>query len=548
MDLLQNPFHILTASPRDNRMRILELAEERSLLQDSSECINARSELTTPRKRLSAEIAWLPGVGPKKSDEVLSLLTSAPTVVLAIENIPATARANLLAAGLIRLPDCNAADVATWILEIAKAFEHIKFTELCASINEERVAAGFPKVSDTSTIEAEIQIRRAHYRNTIKSALDNLPPKELVKTVTNVIDVATHSGLEHGPTLIDDLVDLYEVGAQEFFEKEESNIKILVEKLREAVDAKCPDSMLAPLVDQLICVVKNWDIVAQPIQVSTKSRGLGHEASQRIAYLVRGLAIHMFNEHDKLDFSQQLTNMLQEVFAEVGEIAERTAQDACTLSALADQQVRTRESAKDKAEEWRQEISYEAEVGAIFKDKLLISPEGIEWKGYRWSLDSITKIRWGGTRHSINGIPTGTTYSVVFGNNSGNSTVSLRNKNIYSNFTDRLWRAVGVRLLIELFEGLSDGKQYRFGSAVLSDHGMELERKSFFSNTEHIFCRWSELAIWNGPGVFCIGKREDKGLSMGFSYIEEDNIHVLEAAIRTLWKKGGDRLSCIFTK
>ena len=217
MDLLQNPFHILTASPRDNRMRILELAEERSLLQDSSECTSARSELTTPRKRLSAEIAWLPGVGPKKAGEVLSLLTSSPTVVLAIENLPATARANLLAAGLIRLPDGNAADVATWILEIARAFEHIKFTELCASINEERVAAGFPEVSDTSTIEAEIQVRRAHYRNTIKSALDNLPPKELVKTVTNVIDIATHNGLEHGPTLIDDLVDLYEVDQPRFF-------------------------------------------------------------------------------------------------------------------------------------------------------------------------------------------------------------------------------------------------------------------------------------------------------------------------------------------
>ena len=32
MDLLQNPFYILTASPRDNRQRIMELADERSLL------------------------------------------------------------------------------------------------------------------------------------------------------------------------------------------------------------------------------------------------------------------------------------------------------------------------------------------------------------------------------------------------------------------------------------------------------------------------------------------------------------------------------------
>jgi hypothetical protein len=57
MDLLQNPFHMLNATPRDNRRRIMELADERSLLLDARECIQARSDLTNPRKRLSVEIA-----------------------------------------------------------------------------------------------------------------------------------------------------------------------------------------------------------------------------------------------------------------------------------------------------------------------------------------------------------------------------------------------------------------------------------------------------------------------------------------------------------
>ncbi|MBJ6870610.1 hypothetical protein, partial [Vibrio cholerae] len=92
------------------------------------------------------------------------------------------------------------------------------------------------------------------------------------------------------------------------------------------------------------------------------------------------------------DFSQQLTNMLQEVFAEVAEVAERTAEDADALDEIAEQRVRLIEDAKNKAEEWRREITYEAEVGAIFKDKLRISPEGIEWKGRRWDLDSITRV------------------------------------------------------------------------------------------------------------------------------------------------------------
>jgi len=545
MDLLENPFYILTASPRDNRRRIMELADERSLLLDSSKCMEARSDLTNPRKRLTAEIAWLPGIGPKRAGELLLLLESSPTDLLAVDKLPSIARANLLAAGLARLEDYNANDIVKWIFEIAYAFEDINLEELSVIINEDRVVSGFPEVTDLSAVEAEIQERRRYYRKVIKSALNNLSAKELIEAVTVAVESATDNGEEQGPVIIDDLVDSYEVEAQGFLEKEEANINALVERLWAAVDAERPDAVLAPMVNQLIQVVKNWDNVAQPIQVSAKSRGLDHDASRRVAGLVRNLAIHMFNEHGKLDLSKQLTNMLQEVFAEVGEVAERTAEDADALEDIVEQRARLIEDAKNRAEEWRKEITYEADVGAIFKDKLRISPEGIEWKGHRWELDSISRVRWGGTRLYINGIPAVTTYSIVYGNGSKYASIELTNEAIYSNFVDRLWRAVGVRLLTEFLEGLRDGKKYRFGSTVISDHGMELERRKFFGSNERVFCRWGELVIWNGPGVFCIGKKDDKKLAATFSYLEEDNIHVLEVAIRMFWKRGGDRLSSL---
>jgi hypothetical protein len=544
MDLLQNPFHILTASPRDNRRRIMELADERSLLFDSSECMEARSELTNPRKRLSAEVAWLPGIGPKRVGEMLLLLESSPTDLLAVDKLSSIAQANLLAAGLFRLPDHNADDVAKWILDIAWAFENIDPNELSVIINEERIVSGFPEVSDLSGVEAEIQERRRHYGQAIKSALDNLPPKELVEAVTVAVESATEGGEEHGPILIADLVDSYEVEAQGFLDKEEENIRTLVKKLRAAVDAEQPDSALSPIVNQLIQVVKNWDTVAQPIQVSTKSRGLDHDASYRVAGLVRSLAIHMFNEHGKLDFSQQLMNMLQEVFAEVGEVAERTAEDADALGEMAEQKIRLIEDAKKGAEEWRREITYEVDVGALFKNKLRISPEGIEWKGRCWDLDSITAIRWGATRHSVNGIPTGTTYSISFGNDSNYTSIELK-KVAYSNFIDRLWKAVGVRLLTDYLEGFRAGKKCNFGSAIMSDHGMELECKKFFGSNERVFCRWDDLVIGNGAGFFYIRKKDEKKLEAVLSYQEEDNIHVIEAAIRMFWKRGGDRLSSL---
>jgi len=350
MDLLQNPFHILTTNPRDNRRKIIELADEQSLLSDSNLCTQARSELTNPRKRLTAEVAWLPGLGPKRVSEVLATLENSPSDLLGVDKLTSIARANLLAAGLSRLIDHSPDDIAEWILEIAWAFEDVDPGELGVIVNEERVVSGFPEVTDLSALESEIQERRRYYRQVIKNVLDNLSAKKLVEAVTVAVESATDDGEEHGPILIDDLVDSYEVEAQIFLEKEEGNIKILVENLRAAVESKRLDSRLSHMTNKLILTVKNWDIVAQPIQVSTKSRGLNHEASQRVAWLVRSLAVDMFNEHDKIELSQQLTNMLQQVFAEVVDVAERTAEDANALDEIAEDRVRLIEESKTRKE------------------------------------------------------------------------------------------------------------------------------------------------------------------------------------------------------
>ncbi len=546
MDLLQNPFYILGATQRDNRRKIMEVAEERSLMMDSGECFKARSDLMNPRKRLSAEIAWLPGLGPRRVTEVLALLDISVNELLGTTQLTSMARANILAAGLSRLTGTHyPEEIAEWILKLAWAFENVDPEDLCSIINEERVVSGFPEVTDISAVETQIQERRIYYRQVIKSALDDLHLKHLVETVTIVVESATEGGEEKGPLLIDDLVDSYEIEVQPFLEKEGKGIEMLVEIIRQAADAEKSDAVLEELIAQLIQIVKKWDFVAQPIQVSTKSRELGHDASNHIAGIVRGLAIHLFKEHDKLDFSRRLTSTLQEVFTEVTEVAERITEDANALDDVAEQRIQLLEEAKNRAEEWRREITYEANIGVLFKNKLRISPEGIEWKGRRWELDSITRVRWWAIRYYVNLIPSETIYSVIFGNSSGCSYIRLKNQDIYINFIDRLWKSIGVRLLTELLEGLRDDKRYEFGSAVVSDYGMELERKKFFSANERVFCSWDELVIWNDAGAFCMGKKDDKKLATSFSYEYDDNIHILEAAIRMFWERGGYRLSSI---
>lgn len=538
MDLSQNPFFILGATPRDNRKRIMELAEERSLVMDADNCTQARSDLTNPRKRLIAEVAWLPGIGLASANEIIAALKKENFDLLDIELPVPMAMANLISTGLSRLSEHTPEVIAKWINELACVFDEINPNELCIVINEERIAAGFPEITDLSLVESEIQTRRAHFRQAIKSTLDCLLSRDLVKAVTLSVQSATDNGNIHGPILIHDLVDAYEVEVQPFFEKETKNIETLIEEIKSKVKIEKSSQLLNIDIDCLIRMAKNWDTIAQPIQISCKSRGLRHDESHEVANLLRDFAIYLFNEHDELDLSKKITDTLSEVFAEVDEVAERINEDSSTLEDISKQRLRK----ELEEEKWRRSITYQVTIGAFFGQLFKISPDGIDYRGRLWKLDSITKLRWGGTRHSVNGIPAGTTYKIFFGTNTSHSQIELKDKTIYSNITERLWRAIGVRLLTQYLEGLRAGKKYHFGKMILMDTGVELPRRRLFSS-ERVFCPWNEIMVWSSPGVFCVNKIDDNSVSESFSYGDEDNIHVLEAGFRLFLKSVDDNIS-----
>ena len=338
MDIFDNPFWILGATLRDNRRRIMDLAEEKSLLSEEELISSASSTLGNPRRRLGAEIAWLPGLGPKRANELVAMLQSNPNEVPVQEGIPSLAKANLLVGGLKSMDsNIKKGDLPEWIVGIAQAYDEIDASEALNLINEEREVSGFPKVTDEHAFETEIDSRRQHFKSVIRNALNQLDPNELVEVITDIVEDSTDMGDLAAPLLIDDLVDSYEVDAQGFLDKEEESIDTLLDRIVTLANDDASEGSLSPVVDELIQVVKNWDIVAQPIQVSTKSRGLGHDASTRVARKVRDVAIQLFNDHDQLGLSQKVTAMLQEVFAEVVDVAGRTEEDAFTLDEIAGQ-------------------------------------------------------------------------------------------------------------------------------------------------------------------------------------------------------------------
>ena len=331
MDLFKNPFHILGATPRDNRHRIMEIAEEKSLLSDADECMEARSILINPRRRIAAEVAWLPGVDPTLSDRVMGHLDSPNQNLLNITGLPHIARANLLVSGLSRLSNLLSSDIVEWILAIAQATETINSEMVCAILNEDRRASNFPEITDLSAIEDEIRKQRRHYSQNLTSALENLSVNARARIMTSLLETLTSNGRYQCPTLIIDLIPAYELSVQDSLEQYKRIIEAQDDRLRVMIDAENTGIAIQPIVDQLIQAVKEWDTLAQPIQLSKKSTGQRHDASFEIAQRLRILAADLFGEYGKIDFARNIINTLKEVFAEVPEIAEYISEDAKAL-------------------------------------------------------------------------------------------------------------------------------------------------------------------------------------------------------------------------
>ena len=532
----QSAFAILGVTTRDNRKRIVELAEEKSLELDHDVCQKARADLTNPRTRLGAEIAWLPGVSPRKAGQLVENLINEPMAIRKESGLPTLAHLNLLAAAFEAVDGKHDADDLTeFIMETAYLAEDLSPADVLRDINEDRAVSGFPEVRALDQLEAELTARKRYYRIAIKDALDRLPPMTLVQVMTETVDGVTSGGDDHAPGLIDDLVDSYEVETQGILQKEAENVHKLITTVRDW--ASSGETVVKPYVDKLDSIARNWDKIAQPIQLSAKARGIVHEPSRELAYGIRSLAIDLFNKHGMLAHSQRLTGLIQELFSEVPEVADRAEEDADALADIFQQ----RKAAAAHKDEWAREITYRAEIGVMFKDTLSISPEGVSWKGQSFPLDSITRVRWGGVSHSVNGIPTGTTYTIAFGDRRSEAVVELKKQDIYSTFIDKLWRAVCVRLLTEMLEALKDGRDLHFGDALLHDDGITLMKRKFLGSNERVRCSWSQVHVWSADGSFCIGAKDDKKVNAGVSYVHGANTHVLEQAIRMGFKKPGLR-------
>lgn len=537
-----NPFAVLSASMRDSRQKIVELAEEMSLRKDSELCTRARSELTNPRRRIAAEIGWLPGVAPKKAAELVHQVSSDSKVIYDLSSVPPLAEANLVTAALEVIDAKTSPEAFThWILKAAKADANIVIEDVVRDINEDRSVAGFSEIRNVLDVEAEIGSKKEEFKNIILNALNELDPEKLVNVMTQVLEKATKHGKEMAPHLVDEIVDSYRSRVEGFLERNSTEILGLVQDIED--NASEGELAIGQKLSTLGEKVRKWDRLAQPIQLSFESRGLDHDLSHKIAWSIRGMTVNLVNDHGMIGAVKGTVKMLDEIFAELPSVVDQLETDKSALDSLETQRNEFEQQKVEQEQEFANSIGFVAEVGAIFKNRLEINVDGVRWKNTVYPLDSITRVRWGGVRHSVNGIPTGTEYTVAFGDSYSEAIITLKKERVYSEFVDKLWKAVCARLMFQMLERLSSGERIYIGSTLVSDKGINLSKHGLFSGNEKQYHSWYDVTIGSGAGNFVIQSKSNKKYYEEFSYIATENAHILEQIIRASFKKPGGKLS-----
>ncbi|MEX8516930.1 MAG: hypothetical protein AB3X44_00250 [Leptothrix sp. (in: b-proteobacteria)] len=332
--LHRTAFGLLGATTRDKKQRILILEEEQSLLLDPDQCAKARQDLTNPRSRLACELEWLPSLSPKRATDYCNLIDQdLKAYFKQAESEIGLVRANLVAAGLEMLGDDTS--VSNWvkqILVLVKTSDDIDPAALMVILNEDRALAECPLIQSKETVENGLSIRIILFRDAIRTALDRIETTQMLRVVFKVVDVATASGEHRAPVLLDELIDAYGLDARAFLEKEADNITKLVEASKAACEQP---ANLKILLDKLEKVITNWTLVAKPIQMSMKARGLVHDLSSRVGYPIRSLVLELVRGADDIDSAQRVAKMLQAHFAQFPELAELVDNDLKQLDEIA---------------------------------------------------------------------------------------------------------------------------------------------------------------------------------------------------------------------
>ena len=553
MDIKSNPFYILDVSTEDTKRKIMDAAEEKLLFFDSDIVEKAKNQLLDGRKRMEAELSWFISIPSNMNTEIINAVKKESYDDDMLSYLSQYNQINYL---LEIVKNCNfesikqtsafgnsAYRIATLFEDCADIYSD-QFKELLYAINNSRLKADIPIINENDLIE-QLDVRRNEITTILKNVIKNMPSINIIDSMYLMARNSTSNGKERASMLIESLLEVYEIEIQSFIDKQKNKIHQEANRITNRGSKKFQTGELKTINDNLIEYTRLWNRVTKPLQILSLSKGYEHADSIKILHDIRSSSLTLNNEFNNPNASLSLLEGIQSfnVCEYLNSYKDVLRNDVITLKDIIKDQIeakRQQEKEEQEFNEWVNSIFYETDIGRIFKDKLVISVDGINWKNKITPLEQISGLSWGATKNYVNGIPTGTDYSVTLYTKVNLIQINPTQRQQYENIIDKIWRAVAVPIYYKILKRLHDGEILNIGTIKFNDNGVFLKKTSWFSSGEKFF-RWSDnLKIYSDNGALII-KGEDDNYDASASYSSNENTHIFDFILKQFYKSNQNK-------
>lgn len=307
--LTDNPFAQLGLTPRASREQIEERGGRNHALAQV---------LLDPFKRLTEELAWLPGASGQAAQETVQALAAhnAATVMGRLVLLRGLAKANLAADAALRFGDADLVD------QMIRAWDAVDLTDVVSQVNADRMISGFPQVNGPQVDWGLQSVRQRHGATAAALLAETDAGRE---RLLRLIERPAPSGQDADLRLIDAVVSAYsDVVVNELNQKETAILNEVDAMTRGGRDG----------LERLEGLFASWERVNRPALLLARRRGREDERTLALVGDIRTLYLDPSAGAGRIGPAGRIANLLLGLFPDAPAIQRMAAGDAARLGAV----------------------------------------------------------------------------------------------------------------------------------------------------------------------------------------------------------------------
>ena len=288
MKLLDNPFAVLGVSPRDDRRKVTEKADEAALLGGAS-VEDALGTLMKMNQRIRAELRWFPGCDPAVAETFLryakDLSDGDSTPMPSMDGLSCPlAQANALEAFFEVWPASDPEYIVGLCRSMDRILSRVTVVETKNMINGDRRAGGWDRIQDESAVADQLEARLRELARTVSEKMSRLPSEQAVRDTLGRI---MKSDLDKQGIIAQAAADSYLFRIHD----QEENLRTRLQG-ELSVQMKLKDKITRNVFDSLKPQVENWCRMTEPLR---QTPGPMRNHAESICHDMRECIVACFN-------------------------------------------------------------------------------------------------------------------------------------------------------------------------------------------------------------------------------------------------------------